>query len=116
MLEFLSRLARRIRPAAPLLAVLAGLLFSAIVVLILTTGSAAADRWLTAGVAALLWTLCGWVFIQAFATVPPPPEPGLRGLRKLQRQLNRAFHRLLALALVGLVLASLLLTKRLLTG
>lgn len=113
MLERLHGLASAIRPAAPFLAAVAALLLIGCALLILTTRSAAMDRILLPMIAGLVWSVCGYVFIRAFETIPVAPHPGMRTWAKLRRRMARAWLGLLALALGGAMLAALSLSGRL---
>jgi hypothetical protein len=114
MLNAISILARRLRPAEPALAAAAVLLFLAAAVLVVVDSSGRTDPWLALIVVLLLWSVCGWVFIRVFATLPAPPFAGQRGLSLLLAWLNRAFHWLLALVFAATTVAAVLLTSRLL--
>ena len=114
MLERISTLAQRLRPLARPLATISALLLAAVVVLVLTTASERADRWMLAALSGFLWTGCGVLFIHAFAEVPAPPAPTLGAFARLKVRLNRALHWLLLLVFVGLTLGVLSLTGRLL--
>ena len=113
MLDTLAILARRIRPAAPLFAGAAAVLFVAAATLVVADSTGRADAWLTLIIVLLLWSVCGWVFIRVFATVPAAPLREQAGLPLLMAWLNRAFHWLLALAFAGTTAAAVLLTARL---
>ena len=113
VLETLSALARRLRPAAPALTIALALLVAATVVAVLAPTVEALQAALPLLFTALLWTICVLVFLLVFTHVPPPPGPQLRGLGRLGAQLNRGIHWLLAGAVLGLTLAAALLTLRL---
>jgi hypothetical protein len=115
MLDALSILAQRIRPASPLFAGAALVMFLAAAALIIGDTSGRADQWLALILTMLVWSICGWVFIRVFATVPPPPTPDHQGLALLLAWLNRAFHWMLALIFAGATAAAVLLTSRLIS-
>jgi hypothetical protein len=114
MLEHLQRVARRLRPAAKPLFGAAILLLAGCALLILTTRSAQTDRFLLPMIVALIWSVCGYVFIHAFDDIPPPASLQMRPWQRLRRRAARAWLLLLALALGGAVLAALSLSSRLL--
>jgi hypothetical protein len=113
MLDAIALLARRIQPAAPVFAGTAVLLFIAAAGLILLDSTGRADPWLTLIIVLLLWSVCGWVFIRVFATIPAPPAADQQGIALLLAWLNRAFHLMLALVFAGATVAAVLLTSRL---
>ncbi|MCF7984272.1 MAG: hypothetical protein K9L70_07700 [Thiohalocapsa sp.] len=113
MLETLQRLATWMRPAAPFFAGVAILLFALCAVLVLTTRSASADRVLMPAIAGLLWTLCGYVFVRTFESVPAPASPDMSAWRRLKRGVSRAWHWLLAAAFAAATIAALLVTNHL---
>ncbi|NBC49367.1 MAG: hypothetical protein GVY22_15615 [Gammaproteobacteria bacterium] len=113
MLETVSRYARRLQPLRPVLAIALALLAVVTAIAIFNPNLASLQTALPALITALLWVLCGLVFIQAFASVPAAPGAGLRGWSRLLRSINRGFHWLL-LAAFGLITgAAALITARL---
>jgi hypothetical protein len=113
MLETLQRFANRMRPAAPVFAAAAVILFLLCAVLLLTTGSAAADRILLPAIAALVWSICGYVFVRTFESVPAPPAPGMGAWARVRRSTARAWHWMLAAVFAAATVAALMLTNRL---
>ncbi len=74
MLDTLQRLARWMRPAAPMLA-LAGLALLLLCIgLLLLTEAPRTDHLLLPAIAGLVWCLCGYVFILTFQHVPAFPR------------------------------------------
>ena len=114
MLEALSRLALRLKPLRRGLSIALLLLAIATAVIIAMPGISSLQAALPALIAALLWVVCLLVFIQAFASVPAPPEPEMDGLRRLGRRLNRGFHWLLFVLFILISVAATLITGRLL--
>jgi hypothetical protein len=115
MLQILQRTASRLRPAAPVLAAAGVLSLIAVAALLLLAPGAAAEAWLRLAIVALLWSLCGYVFIQAFQQIPPPPDAAMGAWQRLSRRLARGWLWLLALVFVGTTIAAVLLTNRLVT-
>jgi hypothetical protein len=111
LLDTLHQTARRMRPAAPALAVVGLLLFALCAMLLLFAQAEAPDRILLPAIVGVLWCLCGYVFIHAFAEVPAPPGAELSGWPRLQRQLARAWHWLLAVVFVAITIWALLVTN-----
>ena len=101
------------RPAAPLL-VNAGiaLLLLCLGLLFLTEGGERSDRLLLPAIVAMTWCLCGYIFILAFENVPAFPGAELRGRRRLKRLFARAWHWLLAVVFIGVTVATLMLSAR----
>ena len=116
MLDRLQRLASWMRPAAPFL-VLAGmaLLLLCLALLFLTDGGERGDKLLLPAIVAMIWCLCGYVFILAFETVPAFPGAELHGLRRLMRLFARAWHWLLAIIFIGVTVAAIMLSARILS-
>jgi hypothetical protein len=111
LLDTLHQIARRTRPAAPVLATVGLLLFALCAGLLLFAQAEAPDKILLPGIVGVLWCLCGYVFIHAFAEVPAAPGPDISGWPRLRRQLARAWHWLLAFVFVGITLWALLITN-----
>lgn len=113
MLETVSQCARRLQPLRPVLVIALALLVVVTAVAIVNPNLTSLQTALPALIAALLWVLCGLVFIRTFASIPAAPSPGHRGLGRLTRRINRGFHWLL-LAVFGLITgAAVLITARL---
>jgi hypothetical protein len=115
MLDTLQRLARWMRPAAPVLAFAGFALLLLCVGLLLLTEAARTDHLLLPAIAALVWCLCGYVFIRTFQQVPAFPSADLRGWQRLKRLFARAWHWLLALIFIATSIAALLLTSRIIS-
>lgn len=113
MLERLAMVAGWLRPLSGLLAALGLGLLVVVAVLIVTSTSERTDRWLFPALIGLLWSGCAWLFVHAFAHVPPPPGPPPHSLARFRAQLERALHWLLAIAFAGLSLSLVSLTGRL---
>jgi len=114
MLDTLCKLALRLKPLVRGLMIALLVLAMGAAVLVVMPAASRLQAALPALVAVLLWVLCVLVFIQAFATVPARPEPEMRGLQWLGRQLNRGFHWLLLGVFVLISIAAVLITGRLL--
>jgi fatty acid desaturase len=112
MLDTLQRLSARMRPAAPALGWAAVLLLLGAAALLLVGQAAVGDELLLPVVVAMLWCLCGYLFIRSFETVPERPDAGMGRWQRFLRRLARAWHWLLALAFVGITIAALSLTNR----
>jgi len=113
MLETLSRYAISLRPLRPGLGIALALLALVATIAIFNPKIAGLQTALPALITALLWVLCGLVFIQVFATVPAPPDADLQGWSRLVRRINRGFHWLLFAALAMITAAAVMLTARL---
>jgi hypothetical protein len=111
LLDSLHRVARWMRPAAPIIALVGLALFTLCAGLLLFAQAEAPDKILLPAIVGVLWCLCGYVFIHAFAEVPAPPGAELEGWPRLKRQLARAWHWLLAVSYVGITLWALLITN-----
>ncbi|WP_295882495.1 hypothetical protein [uncultured Thiohalocapsa sp.] len=114
MLHRLQGFARWLRPARPLLVALGLLAFALATYLVLFGDPQTSDPLLLPAILGLLWCLCAVVFISTFETVPPAPPADVTGLSRLKRRVARLWYSLLALAFLGLTVAALLLTNRLL--
>lgn len=113
LLHRLQGLARRLRPALRLFVGLGVLSLLLAACLVLFADPETSDPLLLSSVVALLWCLCAAVFITTFETVPPPAGMSRRRWPRLKRGIARMWYRLLALAFLGLTIAALLLSKRL---
>ncbi len=114
MLETLSAFAGRLRPLMPILVILLMLLLIGSVLSVVMHEVRVLQAALPALIALMLWVVCALAFILAFANIPARPTPGMRGLRRLARQINRGFHWLLLGALALITVAAILITSRLL--
>ncbi|MGB5834529.1 MAG: hypothetical protein WBG92_21435 [Thiohalocapsa sp.] len=112
MLELIARIARGMRPAAPVLGAVGFGLVLLCGGLILFAPGDSGDHLLLPAIAALVWCLCGYVFVQAFETVPAVPGPQLRGWQRFRRLIARGWHWLLAGVFLSATVAALSLTSR----
>jgi hypothetical protein len=112
MLDTLQRLARWLRPAAPLLALAGVALLLLCIGLLLLTEAPRTDHLLLPAIAGLVWCLCGYVFILTFQHVPAFPADDMRGWQRLRRLIARAWHWLLALIFIAATIAAYMLTSR----
>ncbi|WP_082674056.1 hypothetical protein [Thiohalocapsa sp. ML1] len=113
MLDRLQGVARRLGGLKPALAAAGLVLFALATALVVFGDPQSGDGVLMPAIAGGLWCLCAWLFIDTFAAVPPAPTAELHGWGRLRRQLARLWYLLLALALLGLTLAVLSLSERL---
>lgn len=112
MLDTFQRLARWMRPAAPILAIASVALVLLCIGLLLLTEAPRTDHLLLPAIAGLVWCLCSYVFIVAFQHVPAFPHGDVRGWRRLKRLFARAWHWLLALVFIATTIAAFMLTTR----
>lgn len=112
-LSRLQGLARWLRPALPVLRGLAVLLFLVAAYLVVFGDPQRSDAVLLPAIVGFLWCLCAAVFITTFESVPPPATADMAGWPRLKRGLARSWYGLLALVFLGLTVAGLLLTNRL---
>ncbi|ESQ07879.1 MAG: hypothetical protein N838_21435 [Thiohalocapsa sp. PB-PSB1] len=115
MLDILQRIARWMRPAAPVLGILILLLFLLCGGLALFIQSEFGDRLLMSTIAALLWCLYGYVFIQAFDNKVAVPTPDSRGWQRLKQRLTHLWLQLLVFVFIIMTLAVLWLTNRIIS-
>jgi hypothetical protein len=107
MLNLMHQLAVRLAPARMILIALAG---SGAVVAgsaLFAFEAAKGDIVLLPALVVLLWAVLAVVFIDVFASVPSPPDEGLRPWRRLMRKLSRTLYWVLALGfmIMGFVAA-----------
>jgi hypothetical protein len=114
ILDRLQALAQRLAWLRPALAAAGLVLFALAAALVVFGDPQSGDGVLLPAIAGGLWCLCAWLFIDTFAAVPPAPAADLHGWGRLKRQLARLWYLLLALTLLGLTLAVLMLSQRLL--
>lgn len=113
-LSRLQAFARWLRPARPLFVGVGGLAFLLAAYLVVFGDPQTSDPLLLPAIVGILWSLCAALFVNTFETVPPAAGPELRGWTRLRRRLTRLWYGLLAIAFLGLTVAALLLTRRLL--
>jgi hypothetical protein len=113
MLETVSQLAARLRPLQQTLLAILGVLVVGTLLSLFMPKVGVLQAALPTLIALLLWVVCALVFILAFASVPAPPTPALRGLARLARLLNRGLHWLLLGAFALITVAVILLSARL---
>jgi len=114
LLQHLQGFARWLRPARPLFIGLALLSFFIAAFLVLFGDPQSGDSLLLGVVVGLLWCLCALLLIDTFENVPPPASAEQRSLARLKRHIVRLWYALLALAFLGLSIAALLVSKRIL--
>ncbi|WP_295541454.1 hypothetical protein [uncultured Thiohalocapsa sp.] len=110
----LQGFARRLRPALPVLSALAALLFVVAAYLAVFGDPQRSDVVLLPAIVGFLWCFCAVVLIGTFASVPPPVTAQMTGWARFKRRLARGWYGVLALAFLGLTVATLLLSNRLL--
>jgi hypothetical protein len=113
LLNRLQALARWLRPARPLFVGVGAIAFALAAYLVVFGDPQTSDPLLLPAIVGLLWSLCAALFISTFEAVPQPAGPDLRGWARLRRRAARLWYGLLALAFLGLTVAALLLTRRL---
>jgi uncharacterized membrane protein len=114
LLKHLQGFARWLRPARPLFIGLGVLSFLIAAFLVLVGDPQSGDSLLLGVVVGLLWCLCALLLIDTFENVPPPASAEQRSLARLKRRIVRLWYALLALAFLGLSVAALLVSKRIL--
>ena len=95
MLDHLHRIAHRLIRVRPLLLGLAALGVGAAGVGLFAFEGRTGDVILMPGLMLLLWAVTGLIFIDVFAHVPYPPDPGWHPWRRRLRVLWRGLHWLL---------------------
>ncbi|NBC13808.1 MAG: hypothetical protein GVY09_10780 [Gammaproteobacteria bacterium] len=113
VLSRLQSVARWLRPALSVFSALAALLLLAAAYLVIFGDPQRSDAVLLPAIVGFLWCVCAAVFITTFESVPPPATADMAGWPRLKRGLARGWYGLLALAFLGLTVAALLLTNRL---
>jgi hypothetical protein len=113
LLHRLQDVALWLRPALRPFIGLGALSLALAAFLVLFGDPQTSDPLLLPAIVGMLWCLCAALFITTFESVPPPAGADLRGGQRLKRAVARVWYRLLALAFVGLTVAAILLSQRL---
>lgn len=114
LLHHLQSLARRMRPARPVLIGVGGLAFALAAYLIVFADPQSGETLLYGAIVLFLWCLCAVLLVNTFQTVPPPLSPDQGFWSRLKRRTARLWYGLLALVFIGLTVQALSMTKSIL--